>query len=147
MDRKAPLTWSKEQWDEHFRKKEIARKILDEDAAELWPTVKRASEAKLRNPTLGIRGPRTQYDGIKQVGDPYGMLIIELRFEDEPEDESDDSAEEEDVRTTGHFDEESDSKPWVFKCSCGFERIIRYEKLVDHAKKALARGDHRLTLP
>ncbi len=132
MDPKAPLHWTKEQWDEHFRKKELARKLLDASLAESWPTVGRAADPAAKNKALGVPGPRTQYEGISQVGSPGGGARIR----------AEESAEGLDIVL-----EMLEPEPWLLQCSCGFKRTVNYERLAEMVRDTLARGEHHLTLP
>lgn len=107
--------------------------MLEESVAENWPTPERAPDPSGKNETLGIPGPRTQYEGIGQVGSQCGGMS--MRTEEPPE---------------GGLHlilEDIEPQPWIFQCSCGIRRSVRYERLVDMVRETLARSDHHLTLP
>ena len=134
-DRLAPLTWTDEDWQEHHRKRELARQLLDEETAEQWPDVGRAATPELANEELGIRGPRTQYEGVRQVGRPSNESRILLRY-----------GEDDQGVETLSIVEDDELIPWIFECSCGTRRIVDYETLQSKILKALSLKLHRIQL-
>lgn len=150
LDPKAPLTWSSEDWERHLEARRLANELLNEDAAMRWPDVDRATSPSGKSDRLRIPGPLSQFQAVRQVGRPPRVTFVLAQEEDEPEDWDVGDIDEGDDDAITETDDEWRaplSTPWIFECSCGVQRIVRYEKLLEYARAALRMGEHNVFLP
>jgi hypothetical protein len=67
------IKWSTSQWHEDLRTQVAIEEARRRANAEKRPTVGRTWDPSGRDDLLGVRGPLTQHEGIKQAGEPRSL--------------------------------------------------------------------------